>query len=259
MVDESTADLDDWRRQIDALDERLVDLLNQRARCVLEVAEVKNATAGDDPVVYYRPEREAQVLRRAISRSQGPLPNATLARLYREIVSACMGLEQRLRIAYPGDVDGAALAAVRRQFGHAPLAEPQTSLIEAIRAVSAASADYALVEVVALLERLEIDASHRAPLLDTLTAIGCVGTLGNDAYFVVLGRDPVPPSGDDRTALIVHADRARLDGEIARSSGGRFAWVEVAGHRYDSALSHRLDALSDVHVIGSFPTAPPIA
>ena len=91
----------DIRDQIDAIDEQIQALISQRARLAKEVARIKTR-GGQVEAVFYRPEREAQVLRRVIERNDGSLPAEDMARLFREIMSACLALEQPLRIAYLG-------------------------------------------------------------------------------------------------------------------------------------------------------------
>ena len=95
IVTDRDARLDAIRREIDALDAELLDLLNRRGRAVLEVASVKSREA--EPR-YYRPEREAALLRRLAAMNEGPLPDVEVMRLFREIVSTCRTLEQRLVI-----------------------------------------------------------------------------------------------------------------------------------------------------------------
>ena len=67
------------RDRIDALDADIGKLISERARCAQQVADVKNAS-GDGEVLYYRPEREAQVLRKAMERNQGPLSDEEMAK-----------------------------------------------------------------------------------------------------------------------------------------------------------------------------------
>ena len=91
--------LAELRDQIDALDSQILEKISQRAHCAMQVAQVKSA-AGD--TVFYRPEREAQVLRRIMERNGGPLDNEEMARLFREIMSACLALEKPITVAYLG-------------------------------------------------------------------------------------------------------------------------------------------------------------
>ena len=85
------------RLRIDSLDEKILELISDRARCAEEVARVKMATLAEGEVpVFYRPEREAQVLKRVMERNRGPLGNEDMARLFREIMSSCLALELSL-------------------------------------------------------------------------------------------------------------------------------------------------------------------
>jgi len=98
-----TQELDQLRQQIDSLDQQIQQLINQRARCAQQVAEVKQKYAQPgESVVFYRPEREAQVLRKVMERNEGPLPDEGMARLFREVMSQCLALEEPLQVAYLG-------------------------------------------------------------------------------------------------------------------------------------------------------------
>ncbi len=88
------------RERIDALDPEIPRLPNERAQCALEVARVK--LEQDPQAQFYRPEREAQILRAVKERNRGPLGDETMARLFREIMSACLALENPLQVAYLG-------------------------------------------------------------------------------------------------------------------------------------------------------------
>ncbi len=88
------------RQKIDTLDATMLEMLNQRAQCAREVGEIK-ARFGDDGFIY-RPEREAQVLRRLQALNQGPLADETITRLFREVMSACLALEQPIGVAFLG-------------------------------------------------------------------------------------------------------------------------------------------------------------
>ena len=84
------------RDRIDAIDRELQKLLNERAACALEVGEIKQADPDSEAPVFYRPEREAQILSRLKQENQGPLSDDDIARLFREIISCCLNLEQPL-------------------------------------------------------------------------------------------------------------------------------------------------------------------
>ena len=76
------------RDKIDALDVQIMENISQRANFAQQVAHVKKSLGGD--TAYYRPEREAQVLRRVMESNSGPLDNEDMARLFRQIMSACL-------------------------------------------------------------------------------------------------------------------------------------------------------------------------
>jgi len=135
--------LAELRARIDEADERIVELLNQRAGYALEVGEVKRET--DAPV--YRPEREAQVIARLRAASRGPLGGAAIEAIYREVISACRELERRLRVAYLGPAGTFSEQALLAHFGSGvdPLACP--SIDEVFRCVEAGGADYGVVPV----------------------------------------------------------------------------------------------------------------
>ncbi|MEN9434013.1 MAG: prephenate dehydratase [Pseudomonadota bacterium] len=110
------ADLSSLRERIDALDTQLLELLTERAKCAEAVAHAKLAT--DPDAVFYRPEREAQILRRMVSLNTGPLRNEQVTHLYREIISACLSLEESMTIAYLGPEGTFTQEATRKHFGN---------------------------------------------------------------------------------------------------------------------------------------------
>ena len=96
----------------------------------------------------YRPEREAMILRRMQAANAGPLSNDAVARIFREIISNCMALEQPLVIAFLGPRHVPAHAAAIKHFGTAPTFEPCPTIDEVFRQVEAGTANYAVVPVV---------------------------------------------------------------------------------------------------------------
>ncbi len=128
------------RARIDALDDRIVDLLNERAALAQEIGHAKSGAK-------YRPEREAQILQRLAQRNPGPLPYPALARLYTEIMSACRALEDGIVVAYLGPQGTFSEEAAGKQFGgHAEL-RPCASIDEVFRQVEAGHAGYGVVPV----------------------------------------------------------------------------------------------------------------
>lgn len=131
------------REQIDAIDAQILDLLNQRARVAEAVGHVKAET--NAPV--FRPEREAQVLRRVAERNPGPLVASDVQTIFREIMSACRALERRVNVAYLGPAGTFSEQAVYLQFGHAVDGEPCVSIDEVFRATEAGTADFGVVPI----------------------------------------------------------------------------------------------------------------
>lgn len=142
----SEQQLQGLREKIDSLDKELQQLISERATLAQDVARVKIASDGD-AAVFYRPEREAQVLRQVVERNRGPLPDASIARLFREIMSACLALEQPVRVAYLGPEGTFTQAAALKHFGHAIHTVPVQAIDQVFREVEAGSVDYGLVPV----------------------------------------------------------------------------------------------------------------
>lgn len=101
------------RKAIDRIDARLVSLLNERARAVVEIGKHKRDT--NTPI--YAPHREAEVLRKALEANKGPLPDRTIEGIYRELMSGSFALEQPLRIGYLGPPGSQSHVAAVKQFG----------------------------------------------------------------------------------------------------------------------------------------------
>jgi len=135
--------LSDLRQRIDEVDGRLLELLGERGRLVLEVGALKHAT--NAPV--WRPEREAQILRRLAERNPGPLPDVAIAAVWREVISGCRELERRLRVAFLGPVGTFSEQAVLAQFGQGVETVPCVSIDEVFRATEAGTADFGVVPV----------------------------------------------------------------------------------------------------------------
>lgn len=135
------------RQQIDDLDQQIQRLLNQRARCAQQVAEVKQHAQGAESAIFYRPEREAQVLRRVMERNEGPLPDKEMARLFREIMSVCLALEQPMRVAFLGPEGTFTQQAALKHFGHSVVSAPLNSLDQVFREVEAGAANYGVVPI----------------------------------------------------------------------------------------------------------------
>jgi len=136
-----TEKLDEHRAAIDAIDERIMLLLNERAAHARSIGELK----GGAPV--YRPEREAQVLRRVGAMASGPLGPARVAAIFTEIMSACRALEQPMSVAYLGPEGTFSEMATFKHFGHGVQGMPAASIDEVFRSVETNLAHNAVVPV----------------------------------------------------------------------------------------------------------------
>ena len=129
------------RAAIDAIDERIVALLNERAAQARAIGELK----GGAPA--YRPEREAEVLRHVSSAGKGPLAPDRVAAVFSEIMSACRALEQPMTVAYLGPEGTFSEMAVVKHFGRAVQGSPAASIDEAFRRVESKLVQNAVVPV----------------------------------------------------------------------------------------------------------------
>lgn len=157
MTQHTLPTLPELRQQIDSIDEQIHQLINQRAFCAQQVAEVKKL---EDASIksFYRAEREAQVLQTAMTRQaqfiqqqalnhREALSGETVARLFREIMSACLALESPLNIAFLGPNGTFTHSAALKHFGHAALTRPLATIDEVFREVAAHSVNYGVVPV----------------------------------------------------------------------------------------------------------------
>lgn len=144
----SEQELQALRLRIDSLDEKILELINERASCAQEVGRVKEAELSEgEAAVFYRPEREAQVLKRIMELNKGPLGDEETARLFREIMSACLALEKPLNVAYLGPEGTFSHAAALKHFGHSVQAKSMAAIDEIFREVVAGAVAYGVVPV----------------------------------------------------------------------------------------------------------------
>lgn len=357
------AQLTEIRSQIDAIDKQIQELIGARAACAQQVAEIKTQ-GGKVDAVFYRPEREAQVLRAVKERNQSLLPDKEMAKLFREIMSTCLALEQPISVAYLGPEGSYSHSSVIKQFGTSahPIA---VSSIEAVfAAVENGEANYGIVPVENSTEgevkatqdellktklqvsgELELAVDHcllsHAQTHDKITkvvahqqALGqCRQWLKNnlpmaqleavssnaaaakmaqndpslaaiaseqaaDLYqlpileyhisdskenstrFLVLGREAVAQSGEDKTALVISiknqagallqtlqafADRGlnmtRIISRPSKSKNWDYVFfIDVLGHQHDETLQAALQEVKQhaefLKILGSFPISP---
>jgi chorismate mutase/prephenate dehydratase len=137
--------LADLRARIDEIDAGIQALISERARCAQRIGALKGLKSTAE---YYRPEREAQVLRGVIERNQqGPLRNEEMVRLFRELMSACLAQEEPLKVAYLGPEGTFTQSAVFKHFGHSVRALSVATIDEVFHEVESGLADFGVAPV----------------------------------------------------------------------------------------------------------------
>jgi chorismate mutase / prephenate dehydratase len=353
--------LSEVRERIDSIDRSIQELIAERARWAHQVGLAKGPLAA--AVEYYRPEREAQVLRQVVDRNDGPLHDETLVRLFREIMSACLAQQEPLRIGFLGPEGTFSQQAVHKHFGHSAHGMPLGSIEEVFSEVENCNADFGVVPVensgqgtiqstldMFLTSKLKIcgevelrvhqyllsrsgriedieriyshpqslgqcktwlrqhlpkieklaassnaEAARRARTADDAAAIAgesaahvyglkiVAGPIedrpDNTTRFLVIGRTLFPPSGHDRTSLLVsvHDQPGALYNvlrplaehgvsmnriESRPSHEGKWVYaffIDISGHVEDPPVRAALGALGEfaaqVRVLGSYPVA----
>jgi chorismate mutase/prephenate dehydratase len=351
--------LQSLREEIDTLDRQLQTLIAERARCAQQVGAIKRAAGATGN--FYRPEREAQVLRRVIEANHGPLSSEEMARLFREIMSACLALEEPLKIAFLGPEGTFTQAAALKHFGKSIRSIPLRAIDEVFREVEAGSADYGVVpvenstegvvnhtldmflqsplricgevqlrinhhlithatELTAIrqiyshrqslaqcrewldanlprVEQIEVSSNGEAALRvrDEVDAAAIAGQGAADIYqlptlvrniedepnnttrFLIIGAQPIAPSGDDKTALLVaslnrpgalfnlleplarnNVSMTRIESRPSRRGMWDYVFfIDLDGHIQDAPVAMALTELckqaSLFRVLGSYP------
>lgn len=352
--------LADIRKRIDDIDEDLQQLVSERASCAATVAKIKREQGEQGN--FYRPEREAQVLRAVMERNQGPLKDEAIAGIFRQIMSACLAHEKPLKVAFLGPEGTYTHSAAEKHFGLLIETQPVSSIEEVFRLVEADGADFGVVPVenssvgvinstldlfmnstlsisgevtlrirhnlLSMLKNLSdienvyahqqsltqcsnwLDknlpdaqriamSSNAAAVLhakeNKAASIG--GTMASELYdvpilsadiedepdnttrFVVIGKYQPPPSGDDRTSLLVFvhnkpgslfnllkplAERNISMSNIESRPSRRGVWdyvffIDIDGHRDDETVRSAIDEIENasamVTVLGSYPKA----
>ncbi|MBE0568644.1 MAG: prephenate dehydratase [Deltaproteobacteria bacterium] len=131
------------RAEIDAIDDRILELLNRRAKAAIEVGSIKT----ERNLKFYVPEREVEILRRLTAVNTGPFPNEGLKAIYREIISASLALEKPLSVAFLGPQATFTHLACLKHFGESAVYVPQINLSGVFDAVERNAADFGVVPI----------------------------------------------------------------------------------------------------------------
>lgn len=262
------SDIVEIRRRIDAIDEQIQSLIDNRARLAGEVGASKKASAA---VEFYRPEREAEVLRKVLARNHGPLKDEEMLRLFREIMSACLAQQEPLKIAFLGPEGTYTHAAVTRHFGHSVRALPLPEVENVFHEVESGSADFGVVPIenstegtvhhtldMFLSSQLkicgEVELAIRHNLLGRMRSLGDVRRICAHGQALAQCRstlDGILP-GIERIAVSSNAEGARR----ARDESGTAAIAsEVAAKIYGletlvAEIEDRRDNTTRFHIVG---------
>jgi chorismate mutase/prephenate dehydratase len=136
-------ELEKLRKEIDEIDDKILELLNKRSSIVLDIAHIKR----NNNARFYSPERERQILERLASLNKGPFPNKTLEVIYREILSASLSLEEPLKVACLGPLATFTHLAALRHFGSSASFVPVISIKEVFDAVETGKAEFGVVPI----------------------------------------------------------------------------------------------------------------
>lgn len=271
------------RHRIDAIDQKIQDLINQRAACIKEVASIKRNSK--QKAVYFRPEREAQILRHVIQRNGGNLPAKDMAQIFRLIMTKCLTLQHPVSVAYAGKPKSLAHEAAMKFFGR--LIKPK-SIIDTSELLQAVLSKKTNCGVLPLETTLDgIINSTLIGLAETPVKIcgeiKLASTIkqgkNNFTRFIIVGSESPAPSGKDKTSLLISV--ANKPGSLAKIlhpfaknkvnitffesiPSLEIAWnysffVEIDGHQQDTNVQQALKVLTEqtliFNILGSYPKA----
>ena len=234
--------LPELRTLIDALDQELLALLNQRAALAHEVGEVKKI----DGSPIFRPDRETQVITHLQTVNPGPLKGSSVAVIWREIMSACRALEAAQRVAYLGPAGTFSEQAALQFFGSSIEHVPCVSIDEVFRATAAGSAEFGVVPIENSTEGM-VSRSLDLLLNSPLHIVGETSFLVRhnllrlspslEGIEVVYAHPQALAQCQDwLTTHLPHAERraAASNAEGARLAAGNPAWAGIASERAGS-------------------------
>jgi chorismate mutase/prephenate dehydratase len=135
--------IDDIRKQIDEIDRKLVELINKRADCAIEIGKQKDSKSAS----IFAPEREMQVLARVLAENRGPLSDKTIAAIYREVISACRALEKPISVSYLGPAGSYTHIASIQRFGDSTDFMPVETIPDVFNMVERKEANYGVIPV----------------------------------------------------------------------------------------------------------------
>ena len=139
--------LAELRAKIDEIDHKLIELLNRRTECAIEIGELKAKDEDSERVSAFRPEREAQILQRIRDLNEGPLSDEQVELLFREVISMSIAFQQPISVAYLGPMGTYSHSAAIKQFGRSTTVRPQPSIQDVFHQVETDGVNYGVVPV----------------------------------------------------------------------------------------------------------------
>lgn len=282
MKENKPNEIREIRQRIDNIDAQIQDLINQRAQCNLEMAKAKQQTQKNP--VYYRPEREAQILRTIMKRAKGPIPAQDIAEIFLLILAKCRALQEPLKIAYNGAQKSFAHQATLKHFGNAVITKSCSSMQRVFKKVVQKEVNYGIVPVENSLEgviseTLDALAEFTLQICGEIQLISTKKIPNNITRFLLIGRDKAAPSGNDKTSLYILT--ANKPGALTKifqpftDNGINITFIEphpyrkqlwnymffldIEGHQQDQAVQQALTQLSQqplsYTILGSYPKA----
>ena len=231
------AEIQKEREKIDQIDQQVRILLNQRAEFAQKIGHLK----GESPV--YRPEREAQVLRKGMAENPDPLSGEMIFRIQREIMSACLSLEKPLTIGYQTE-NLLVLSAIGHQFGSFAKKKKIDSLAESLKQLLAREIDYLFLEKEAV---LKIILQKEMP-----SSISFQGEWGDSKgeKFYLIGLGTLSDSGEDKMIFLstapIEADWVIAQEELAPNCW----WIEIKKDNLDIT---KIQQEKMIQNLGTFP------
>ncbi len=137
--------IEELRGKIDAIDNKLLTLLNRRAELAIQIGQEKSKSHSTQH--FHVPHREREIIERLLSGNKGVFPNASVEAVFREIFSATLALEKPLLIAYFGPATTFTHQAALKQFGHSAVYNPLATIDGVFREVEKGHADYGVVPI----------------------------------------------------------------------------------------------------------------
>ena len=247
MIDDALKAL---RARIDAIDDAILKLVSERAGIAQEVGRAKKGEK------IYRPEREAQIVRRLREANPGPLSGDTVERLIREIMSACRALEETTHVAYLGPAGTFTQQAVLKQFGHEVEALAEADIDACFHAVETGRADFAVVPV----ENSTEGAVSRTLDLVVATPLRICGEVMLPIHQTLMRKPPSPVSGGGDGGRRAGDAGSPLPNPLPHAGEGANAWPtpikRVYGHAQSLAqcqqwLARHLPAAERISVVSN--------